>query len=427
MSLDAALEELWALKPGEQFSYSAIAKKYGVVRSTLTRRHKAMSTSINNKNANQQRLTPQQEIELVKYIEELSRRHLPPTREMIQNFASPIAQNPVSESWVTRFINRHSIHLISRYSTGMDRQRHDADSYDKYKLYFDLLQHKIAEYSIAACHTYNMDEKGFMIGVTGRAKHVFSKRMWTKGEVKASIQDGNRDWQTLIACVCADGSALPPGLIYKSSNASIKSDWVAEINPGVHSVMVTSSESGWSSGDIGLAWLEQVFDRYTNAKARRKWRLLILDGHGSHVTMDFIDYCDKHKILLAVLPPHSTQTLQPLDVALFKPLSTAYSKALTTHIHEAQNHSPIIRADFFRLFWGAWMSSFTKTLILKSFKATGIAPLEPDVILNRFAETPASSDLDSNSSSAYSNEDWLKWRRCCGGLPKTRVVATPKR
>jgi hypothetical protein len=115
MSIDAALEELAALEPGQTFSYSAIAKEYGVVRSTLTRRHKAMSTSINNKNANQQRLTPQQEIELVKYIEELSRRHLPPTREMIQNFASPIAQNPVSESWVTRFINRHSIHLISRY------------------------------------------------------------------------------------------------------------------------------------------------------------------------------------------------------------------------------------------------------------------------------------------------------------------------
>ena len=118
-----------------------------------------------------------------------------------------------------------------------------------------------------------MDEKGFMIGVTGRTKHVFSKRMWMKGEVKASIQDGNRDWQTLIACVCADGTVLPPGLIYKSSNTSIKSDWVAEIEPGKHSVMVTSSASGWSNGDIGLAWLEQVFDRYTKAKARRKWRL----------------------------------------------------------------------------------------------------------------------------------------------------------
>jgi hypothetical protein len=52
MLLDAALKDLCALKPGEQFSYLAIAKKHGVVRLMLTRRHKAMSTLINNKNAN---------------------------------------------------------------------------------------------------------------------------------------------------------------------------------------------------------------------------------------------------------------------------------------------------------------------------------------------------------------------------------------
>lgn len=407
-AIDKALAAINALEPGEKLVYQHFATKFGVDRSTLSRRHKRAQQPRETKDINQQRLNPQQEIELVKYIELLTTRHLPPTREMIQNFASPIAQKPVSESWVTRFINRHSIHLISRYSTGMDRQRHDADSYDKYKLYFDLLQHKISEYSIESCHTYNMDEKGFMIGVTGRTKHVFSKRMWMKGEVTASIQDGNRDWQTLIACVCADGSVLPPGLIYKSKKSEVKSDWVAEIKPGVHSVMVTASASGWSNGDIGLAWLEQVFNRYTKEKARRKWRLLILDGHGSHVTMDFINYCDNNKILLAVLPPHSTQTLQPLDVVLFKPLSTAYSKAVTTHIHEAQNKAPITRADFFRLFYQAWMCSFTEKLILKSFDATGIHPLNPDVILSRFVKTPEDSDSGSTSSSVFSNEDWLK-------------------
>jgi hypothetical protein len=58
-----------------------------------------------------------------------------------------------------------------------------------------------------------------------------------------------------------------------------------------------------------LTWLEQVFDRYTKAKARRRYRLLILDGHGSHVTKDFIDYCDSYKILLLIFPPYATHTL----------------------------------------------------------------------------------------------------------------------
>ena len=142
---------------------------------------------------------------------------------MIANFASLVATEPVSESWVTRFINNHSIHLISQYSTGMDSNRHNADSYTKYKLYFDLLQSKIAQYDVDAAHTYNMDEKGFMIRVTTRTKHVFSRRMWEKKEVRALMQDGNRAWVTLIACVCGDGLALPPGLLYKSTNSTIQS------------------------------------------------------------------------------------------------------------------------------------------------------------------------------------------------------------
>ncbi|KAJ8119122.1 hypothetical protein OPT61_g4 [Boeremia exigua] len=79
----------------------------------------------------QQKLTLQQEEELVTYIEELTAQHIPPTREIIQNFALSVAKERVSESWVTRFINNYSIDLISQYSTGMDANRHNADSYAK--------------------------------------------------------------------------------------------------------------------------------------------------------------------------------------------------------------------------------------------------------------------------------------------------------
>ena len=38
-----------------------------------------------------------------------------------------------------------------------------------------------------------MDEKGFLIGITGRSKRVFSKKMWDKKEVTTSLQDGLRE------------------------------------------------------------------------------------------------------------------------------------------------------------------------------------------------------------------------------------------
>ncbi|EDU46253.1 predicted protein [Pyrenophora tritici-repentis Pt-1C-BFP] len=67
------------------------------------------TSSERDKNFNQQKLNPQQELELVRYIEKLTKRGIPPTREMIRNFSSEVAHQQLSESWVTRFINRHEI------------------------------------------------------------------------------------------------------------------------------------------------------------------------------------------------------------------------------------------------------------------------------------------------------------------------------
>jgi hypothetical protein len=71
-----------------------------------------------------------------------------------------------------------------------------------------------------------------------------------------------------------------------------------------------------------------VFERFTKSKARRQYRLLIFNGHGSHVTSDFIDFCDSNKILLAIFPPYATYSLQPLDVVVFAPLAAEYLREL---------------------------------------------------------------------------------------------------
>jgi hypothetical protein len=74
-----------------------------------------------------------------------------------------------------RFINKYSIYLISYYLVEIDSNYYNTDFYTKYKLYFNLLQRKIAKYKVNAKHTYNIDKKGFIIGITTRAKYMFSR------------------------------------------------------------------------------------------------------------------------------------------------------------------------------------------------------------------------------------------------------------
>ncbi|KAH5705386.1 hypothetical protein HBI18_254730 [Parastagonospora nodorum] len=78
------------------------------------------------------------------------------------------------------------------------------------------------QYNVLPQNSYNMDEKGFMIGSIGRSKRVFSKATLEKKRVQATRQDGSREWITILACVGADGDALPPGIIYEAKHGHIR-------------------------------------------------------------------------------------------------------------------------------------------------------------------------------------------------------------
>jgi hypothetical protein len=187
---------------------------------------------------------------------------------------------------------------------------------------------------------------------------------------------------------------------------------LVDLNKEEHSVFTAVSSSGWLNDDAGLGWLEQVFNRFTKRKARRKYRLLIVDGHGSHLNMAFVSFCDRNKILLAVYPPHSTHTLQPLDVVCFKPLAQNYSDELTDHLHNSQGLVPMKKGDFFRLFWAAWVKIFTEKLILSAFKTTGLSPWESNVILSKFAPKAPEPPAVTPPPLPYEGPDWRLADRC---------------
>jgi hypothetical protein len=414
MTLEAALSYIRSLKQGESFSYRKVAKKYHISHTTLTEHHKGQRTTRAESHIHQRLLHPRDEAELVEYIKSLTEKHCPPTRQMIINFATPFCDWEPSDRWVSRLVHRHPNDLLTAWTTPMEGNRHKADSSERYRIYFDLLTRKVKEFDVLPRDTYNMDEKGFMIGVIGKTKRVFDKVLYKERRYKQASHDANREWVTVIGAICADGSHLPPAVIFSAASEKVQANWVHDIDPKTHSIYFSVSESGWTNDDLGVAWLEQVFDPATKEKARRNFRLLILDGHGSHVTRRFIDYCDLHRILVLVYPPHATHTLQPLDVSCFKPLSQSYSNELINHNYTTRGRIPVQKADFISLFWPAWVNTFTEKLISGAFKVTGIYPLHPDVILDRFKKVtpppPVTPPQQSEPQPASTSPNWRRFR-----------------
>jgi hypothetical protein len=238
----------------------------------------------------------------------------------------------------------------------------------------------IEKYHITAENIYNFDEKGFLMGFGRSLKRVMAREALKSGRITKAKQDGSREFISILACISAIGRWIPPLLIYKGESGDLMSTWVDDVTTDSKAHFTTSS-NGWSNNAIGLAWLQQVFERYTKPSRTTTKRLLIVDGHSSHVNMAFVDWADTHGIILLILPPHTTQRLQPLDVGLFQPLSTFYSVELNRLMNDSLGHVSMSKSFFWPVFKKAWDQAFTVQNIEHAFQKTGIWPTDGSRVL----------------------------------------------
>jgi hypothetical protein len=99
-------------------------------------------------------------------------------------------------------------------------------------------------------------------------------------------------------------------------------------------------------------------------------RLLILDGHSSHLTADFDEFCKQNAIICLCMPAHASQLLQLLDVGVFGPLKRAYGMLLEKRMVAGNNH--IDKEDFLPLYPDARAEVFTLANICNDFAGAGL-------------------------------------------------------
>jgi hypothetical protein len=146
-----------------------------------------------------------------------------------------------------------------------------------------------------------------------------------------------------------------------------------------HDWVITLSENGWTSNLIRYKWI-QHFDRHTNARTVRTYRLLILNRHKSHLSAQFQHYYTERKIITLCIPLHLSHILQPLDVSCFAPLKLSYGKQIEAFVQNRLNH--IIKLEFLSAFKEAFKAAFTEQNIKSGFRATGLVPYEPQNVLS---------------------------------------------
>jgi hypothetical protein len=395
------------LDPLNTKSVRLLAKEYGCGRTALQDRVNGKSVSWEEKCADQQRLTVLEELALVEWCHQLEAWGFPPKVESLRRMAIDMLLDKedleeLGINWQERWLDRHP-DLKSKFIPPLDKERAMAHSVGVFERYFALFWAIIEEYDLYPEDIHNMDEKGFMQGVIAKERVIVSRDQHFKGK-SFITQDGSREWTTIIDCVSMDGRKTSPWVIFKG--IVCKKAWmtrILEYNPLSH---ITMSHNGWTDNAIGLEWFIKVFIPETKPSIEGRWRLMLFDGHSSHITSEVIRTCVANKIILLCLPPHSTHLLQPLDIGLFGPLAAFYKCIIRTKTKFGYTFS-VDKLVFLEAYLEARDKAFSLKNIESAWRKAGLQPFDPRLVIDALPVVqiePSSSSrpitpLESTSSS----------------------------
>jgi hypothetical protein len=60
-------------------------------------------------------------------------------------------------------------------------------------------------------------------------KRILTREFYNSGWITAAKQDGSREFISLLATICTDGTRVPPALIYKGSSGDLQSSWIEDL------------------------------------------------------------------------------------------------------------------------------------------------------------------------------------------------------
>lgn len=365
-----------AISTTRKMSIRRAAKTYDVPESSIRLRMKGTTSLAERRNGRHQ-LTPAEEETLVQYILDLDTRGFPPRLCGVEDMANSLLvmrrAGPVGKHWAARCVQRRP-ELKTRISRAYDFQRALCEDPDQINAWFRLVANMRTKYGIQDCDFYNFDETGFMMGVICSSMVV--TRTDRRGRGK-QLQPGNREWATAIECVSSDGFVLPPFLILQGVNHL--APWYTECGLP-NTWMIKTSANGWTTNDTALEWI-QHFDKYTAGRRQGGFRMIVLDGHESHLSAQFEDFCKEKNIITLCLPAHSSHLTQPLDVGCFSVLKRLYGKELEDFIRAHINH--ITKTEFLLAFKAAHFKTMMPENIKAGFRGAGLVPYNPQAVISK--------------------------------------------
>ncbi|XP_060810031.1 uncharacterized protein LOC132904125 [Amyelois transitella] len=346
---------------------------------------------------------------------------------------SKFRNNMPGQDWAYSLLNRHKNQYSQRVSTNIKRAR-AAVSRESIEEYFKNLENTLKEVPDSNIFNYDesnlSDDPGKKIGIFRRGVKYPEKAM-----------NFSKSATSIMVCGSADGVLLPPYIIYKSLH--LYDTWKERAPRGPPCCnqpccsggsRFNRTVSGWFDAPSFRDWFVSCFMPHAKRLPGRK--VLIGDNLSSHLDEQVIKLCSENDIDFVCLVPHSTHLCQPLDVAFFRPMKTAWRQVLTNWKMQNAKLSSVPKDTFPHLLTNALnkmdevqpkpnseykdITSGIKRNMMSGFRAAGIYPFNKQKVLDRLPkediggqeiESALTNFLKESRYGSSSNQSTRKKRR----------------
>lgn len=321
-------------------------------------------------------------------------------KDMVQSYVNssgkrtPFTHGRPGKDWTRAFEDRHKASIRRRIREGLSQARADALATHNVQTFYDMWEDLLVKHELLdkPWLLWNVDETGLSADKCNQKVYVGR----TQRNAYSIQSMGTKTMYTVLFCCSAIGTYLPPYTLYKAQSL-----WESWCEGGAPGALYGVSDSGWMFDKNFEAWFIKAFEPLTrdSAAGGLQHRVLVYDGHNSHITYPTVKHAIDNNISICCLPPHTSHALQPLDVGVFRSVKVNYKEACLGFFKN-NRRSTIGKSQFPKLIAGIWLQ-LKGEHPRSGFRKCGLWPIDKAAVNNKILVTAANAiaaeDIPSNA------------------------------
>ncbi|KAG5891915.1 hypothetical protein JTB14_022665 [Gonioctena quinquepunctata] len=233
----------------------------------------------------------------------------------------PFRNNLPGLHWTYSLLQRHKKSYGQRISTNIKRARASV-SRETLREFYDNFENTLR--GLPSSNLFNYDESN-LSDDPGKKRVIYRQGV----KYPENIMNHSKSCTTIMVCGAADGTLLPPYVIYRSVH--LYESWRENGPRGPPCCSLGTrynrTISGWMDGVTFRDWFTTLF--LPHAKRIKGREALIGHNLSSHLDDGVLKMCVENDIDSICFVPNSTHICQSLDVGFFRPIKGAWRETLT--------------------------------------------------------------------------------------------------